>query len=221
VGKRPRGFHTPFADLKLPVPAPAQPPPAPTPPQPAKPAVDESLFEREMLGVDPLPADPRGQKGPLGASLEIGRAPRRSRGEDEAAAYAELADLVTGEGAFDIAATDEYIEGSAPGLDRRLVRRLRRGEYAVQAHLDLHGLTAAEAKLEVERFVDEAQRLGHRCVLLVHGRGLHSKDSVPVLKERLKVWLTRGRLARAVLAFATARPADGGAGAVYVLLRRA
>jgi DNA-nicking Smr family endonuclease len=57
-------------------------------------------------------------------------------------------------------------------------------------------------------------------VLIIHGRGLHSKESVPVLKERLKVWLSRGRIGKSVLAFVTARPSDGGAGAVYVLLRR-
>ena len=62
---------------------------------------------------------------------------------------------------------------------------------------------------------------GHRCVLIVHGRGHNSKDHTPVLKERLKSWLARGAAARkVVLAFTTARPCDGGAGALYVLLRR-
>ena len=57
-------------------------------------------------------------------------------------------------------------------------------------------------------------------MLIVHGRGLHSKDQIPVLKDALRSWLERGPVARAVLAFTTARPHDGGAGAVYVLLRR-
>jgi DNA-nicking Smr family endonuclease len=57
-------------------------------------------------------------------------------------------------------------------------------------------------------------------VLIIHGRGHNSREGIPVLKERLQVWLTRGRIGRHVLAFATARPQDGGAGAVYVLLRR-
>jgi DNA-nicking Smr family endonuclease len=57
-------------------------------------------------------------------------------------------------------------------------------------------------------------------VLIIHGRGRRSKDQIPVLKERLKVWLSRGRVGRGVLAFCTARPADGGAGALYVLLRK-
>ena len=72
----------------------------------------------------------------------------------------------------------------------------------------------------VDRFLTDSVRAGLRCVLIVHGRGLNSKDQTPVLKERLKSWLARGRPARVVLAFTTARPCDGGAGALYVLLRR-
>ncbi len=215
------GFHSPFSNLKLPDPPKVAPPPPPrreTTPPPDVP--DEWLFDDAMRTVAPLALDPRGRRGPLGARLDIGRAPRRSRAEDEAEAYAELADLVDGDGVFDIASTDEYIEGSAPGIDRRLVRKLRRGDYAIQSHLDLHGLVQKEAHAEVDAYLDDARKKGHRCVLIVHGRGLHSKDSVPVLKERLRVWLTRGRISRGVLAFATAKPADGGAGAVYVLLRK-
>jgi DNA-nicking Smr family endonuclease len=168
-----------------------------------------------MASVAPLPADPRGAAGVVRTPPP---APNRAR--DEAEAYAQLADLVDGHGPFDISATDEYLEGLAPGIDRRLLRKLKRGEYAVQAHLDLHGLRSDEARAAVERFIAAAQREGQRCVLIVHGRGHNSKAGIPVLKERLKVWLSRGRLARSVLAFATARPADGGAGAVYLLLRR-
>jgi DNA-nicking Smr family endonuclease len=100
------------------------------------------------------------------------------------------------------------------------VRQLRRGEFPRQAYLDLHGLTAAEARPAVERFVVEAVRAGRRCVLLVHGRGHNSKDNVPVLKTNLVGWLARGAVSRMVLAFTSARPSDGGAGALYVLLRR-
>jgi DNA-nicking Smr family endonuclease len=90
----------------------------------------------------------------------------------------------------------------------------------VQAHLDLHGLVSDEARPAVEKFLLRARADGRRCVLIIHGRGHGSKEGIPVLKERLKVWLTRGRIGRGVLAFCTARPTDGGAGAVYVLLRK-
>src|SRR5207247_2026834 len=76
------------------------------------------------------------------------------------------------------------------------------------------------ARVDVDRFLADSVALGHRCVLIVHGRGHNSKDQTPVLKERLKSWLARGRTARIVLGFTTARPCDGGAGALYVLLRR-
>jgi len=139
---------------------------------------------------------------------------------EEAEALAALSDLVTGVTNFDITDTREYLEGTVVGLDPRVVRRLRRGDYAWQGHLDLHGLTAAEARDVVQRFIVDSFRAGHRCVLVIHGRGLNSKDRTPVLKERLKSWLAHGTIGKVVLAFATARPCDGGAGALYVLLRR-
>ena len=81
-------------------------------------------------------------------------------------------------------------------------------------------MSAAAARSEVERFITQSLAAGHREVLIVHGRGRNSKDNVPVLKERLKSWLARGRIGRDILAFTSARPADGGTGALYVLLRR-
>jgi DNA-nicking Smr family endonuclease len=223
MGKKPKGFHNPFADIgkkvKLPEPPPAKKPTTVTKAAQPEPRArgDEELFADEMLGVAPLEPDPRGRLGAPPPSPKP-RASRRQ--EDEAEAYAQLADLVEGAGTFDIADSDEYMEGLAPGIDRRLLKQLKRGDYAIQAHLDLHGMTSEEAHGEVERFVDKARNEGRRCVLIIHGRGMHSKEQTPVLKERMKVWLTRGRIGRSVLAFATARPPDGGAGAVYVLLRK-
>ena len=142
----------------------------------------------------------------------------RLRAEDEA--LAQLVELVAGEGPFDMSCSEEFIEGRAPGVDKRILLALRRGDYAVQGNLDLHGLTRAEAKPRVEAFLTESRRLARRCVLLVHGRGLNSKDQIPVLKESLRSWLCQGRIGKAVLACCTARPCDGGAGALYLLLRR-
>ena len=144
----------------------------------------------------------------------------RARVDEDAEALAVLSDLVTGNGDFDISDSTEYVEGAIVGLDPRILRRLRRGEFAYRAMLDLHGMSAAAARVEVERFVTDAIADGNRCVLIIHGRGRNSKDNVPILKERLKTWLARGRVGRSILAFTSARPADGGAGALYVLLRR-
>ena len=190
------------------------------PPPPPKPVVveeekisDAELFYREMQGISRIAT--QGRERPV----EMERVARQRVSED-AEAYAALSDLVSGSGSFDISDTDEYIEGIAHGLDRRLLYRLRRGDFAVQAHVDLHGLNREEARLRVETFVHDSKLNGRRCILIVHGRGLNSKDQIPVLKDAVRLWLQRGRIAKSVLCFATARPTDGGAGAVYVLLRR-
>jgi DNA-nicking Smr family endonuclease len=212
------GFNQPFAELeRLKVSSPAAPPrPAPPAPRSVVPGKlsDEELFLQEVAGVAPMGR----------ASGRVGTPPpapdRRHRPSDDAEVLAELADLCDGDGPFDIADSDEFIEGCASGIDRRLLRRLRAGDYAVQAHIDLHGATRDEAKERVARFIVDSRRAGRRCVLIVHGRGHHSKDQVPVLKQAVRTWLERGHIARSVLAFASARPSDGGVGAVYVLLRR-
>lgn len=174
---------------------------------------DEELFRREMQGT--LRLQEKGREKPV----EEDRAARQRLSED-AEAYAQLSDLVSGSGVFDVSDSDEYIEGIALGLDRRLLTRLRRGDFAVQAHVDLHGLNREEARIRVETFLHESRLNGRRCVLIIHGRGLNSKDQIPVLKESVKFWLSKGRIDKGVLCFATARPVDGGLGAVYVLLRR-
>lgn len=201
---------------KLPEKPAARPAPKPAPPPPPEPELsDEELFRQEMFGISKLSPASSGRGRPIEQEREV-----LVRQSDEAEAYAQLSDLVAGLGTFDISDSDEYIEGLATGLDRRLLARLRRGDYAVQGHVDLHGLTREEARIQVDQFLHESRLRGRRCILIVHGRGLNSKDQIPVLKEALRVWLTRGRIARHVLCFATARPTDGGAGAVYVLLRR-
>jgi DNA-nicking Smr family endonuclease len=116
--------------------------------------------------------------------------------------------------------TEEYVEGTRIGLDPRLLSQLRRGEFSVQAHLDLHGMTQPDAKEALTNFIVDSVRKGRRTVLIVHGRGLRSPGGLPVLKHAAAQWLSHGIAGGYVLAFATARPNDGGAGAVYVLLRR-
>jgi DNA-nicking Smr family endonuclease len=139
---------------------------------------------------------------------------------EEAEVLAELSDLVAGQGSFDITETEEYVEGARAGLDPRLIVRLRRGEFAVEAHLDLHGMTQADSRQALTDFIHESTRKGHRTVLVVPGRGLGSPGGRPVLKHATVQWLSHGSLSGYVLGFVTARPTDGGAGALYVLLRR-
>jgi DNA-nicking Smr family endonuclease len=220
VARRP--FNDAFSKLKgLAPPAPAAPstgsgqaerPPEPRPPPEA---TEEELFEAAMAGVRPI--DP----GPGIVAPRPPRGPPEEFWHPDLDAVDQLRALVSGDAPFDLADTDEFIEGRVAGLDQNVVRKLRHGEFAVQGHVDLHGMTRDEAKRAVELFLRSSRNAGKRCVLLVHGRGLHSKDQLPVLKDALRSWLSTARFARQVLAFATARPVDGGAGAVYVLLRRA
>ena len=208
-GPRREALNAPFADLRKRLPP--RPPPKP---RPAAPAPEPDPFAAAMQGVVPLRHGPDARVEP-----RLSRVARRPV-SDEAETLAALSDLVGGAASFDISDTREYVEGAIVGLDPRVLRRLRRGDYAWQHHLDLHGMTADTAREAVDRLLVESVNAGHRCVLIVHGRGHNSKDRTPVLKERLKSWLARGRAARTVLAFTSARPYDGGAGALYVLLRR-
>jgi DNA-nicking Smr family endonuclease len=176
---------------------------------------DDDVFRRGMAGVRPLSEGARSRVAPSPPAPA-----QRAITDPDAEALAELSDLVGGEGPFDFANSVESVEGAVAGLDRRLVRRLRGGDFAYQSHLDLHGMTADQARAALDEFLTRAHRNGQRCVLIIHGRGLNSKDQVPVLKHRVTNWLTRGGWARWVLAFTSARPCDGGAGALYVLLRR-
>lgn len=102
-------------------------------------------------------------------------------------------------------------------VNARTMRRLARGDYSTQAELDLHGLTASEARAELVRFIADCVEQRLTCVRVIHGKGRGSGFGGPVLKPLVDQWLRR---LEPVLAFVTARPVDGGTGAVYVLLRR-
>lgn len=215
VGKR-KPFHNPFGNLKLGE-ATRAPPPARRPEPPTAPADDDeaTLFRSAVGEVRPVGGSPKLPANRVKPSVDQLRAL-----DPDADAFAELCELVAERGPLDLSDSDEHIEGAAPGLDARILRRLRGGHYAIQGHIDLHGFTREEAKEKLACFIEDSQRCGRRTVLVVHGRGLHSKDNVPVLKTGLQVWLSRGSIARRVLAFTSAQRHDGGVGAVYVLLRR-
>jgi DNA-nicking Smr family endonuclease len=189
-------------------------PPQPAPPRPERQKSELELWEEATLGARRVDRGPE-RVAPARPSL-----PPDEYWHPDLEAVDALRAIVSGDAPFDIGDSDEFVEGWVAGLDHAIVRKLRRGDFAVQGHVDLHGLTRGEAKAAVDDFLRKARGAGKRCVLVVHGRGLHSKDQLPVLKDALKTWLASARFARHVLAYATARPSDGGAGAVYVLLRR-
>lgn len=112
----------------------------------------------------------------------------------------------------------------ASGLDRRTAERLRRGELAIAARLDLHGMTQKEAHAALSDFLARAQEAGRRCVLVITGKGgrggSDGVESAGVLRAAVPRWLNEAPNRARLLAFASARPRDGGGGALYLLLRR-
>ena len=112
---------------------------------------------------------------------------------------------MSGQAPFDITESDEYVEGYRVGLDPRLVSQLRRGEFAVQAHFDMHGMIQSDAKEALKEFIIKSVRKGLRAVLVVHGRGLRSPGGHSVLKHASAGWLSHGAIGGHVLAFTTAR----------------
>ena len=189
--------------------------PPDTPENSEKPPAKENLFLEAMAGVTPLKAG----KAIVTKPPDPGRRPTHPARNDEMEAVAHLSDLVAGNTEMDITFSDEYMEGCIHGLDPRLMRALKKGDFPFQDYIDLHGLTRQEAAVRLKEFLIDGRALGKRCLLVVHGRGLNSENNVCVLKENIPVWLSTGPLKRMVLAFCTARPYDGGAGAVYVLMR--
>ena len=154
---------------------------------------DADVFAQEMRDVVRLLQDPRGR---VRAAPRISHAPAatsRPTTADESA--------------------DAFV---APGVDRREIRKLKRGAYPAADSRDLHGMTATRATAVVREFIEKSRHRGLRCVSIVHGRGLHSEGGA-VLKTRVREYL---RSQRAVLAYADAPASDGGPGAVYVLLRK-
>jgi len=177
------------------------------------PEVDQELFEEAMRGVAPIPKDKRVRRN---VHVEL---PENPQNKDDAEALKKLTDLVRYGTGFNVCDTPEYIEGTGYNVPASVARRLHRGDFSIQAYVDLHGLRAEDAKETFEEFLDWSVTTGKRGVLIVHGRGL-SSPSEPILKNKVKEWLTRGPWRKWVVAYSSARKCDGGAGATYVLLRQ-
>jgi DNA-nicking Smr family endonuclease len=169
---------------------------------------DVKLFRKAVAGTRPIKADTR---------VTPRRAKRKpvplQRQRDQRAV---LASLLSDEFQPDIETGEEllYVRG---GLQQRLLRKFRRGQYAIEAELDLHGHTVPEAREALAAFLRRARLSGLRCVRVIHGKGLGAEGKLPVLKVKVNSWL---RQKDEVLAFSSARPQDGGTGAVYVLLKK-
>lgn len=178
---------------------------------PRKPSIsaeDAELFRREAGPVTPLRHNRAEVKGAPPAPLpqQTWREQTQVR-EDMLSGDLDLADMETGEELLFI----------RPGLQRNILRKLRRGHYSITRQLDLHGLTVPRARQTLSEFLRDCLDHDERCVRIIHGKGNNSPNQQPVLKIKVNTWL---RQRSEILAFCSARPTDGGTGAVYVLLGR-
>ena len=178
------------------------------PSRPPAPPVEDVSFRDAVGDVTPLPPQPAVLAPPRP------RAWAAFRRADERRVLEESLEI--GPGELLIETGDELVFRRA-FISGRLVDRLRRGEFAVEDEIDLHGLTALEARGALRAFLGEALTRRLSCIRIVHGKGLRSGPRGPVLKHAVNVWL---RKVDAVVAFASAPRRDGGTGAVYVLLAR-
>jgi DNA-nicking Smr family endonuclease len=174
---------------------------------------DRAMFEAAMADVKKMPHNTCADL----ASRKFIISP--SQRSDESEVLLELEELVKSGKGFVVAHTAEYVEGTGHNVNRAIVKRLHSGEYAVQGHIDLHGQSVESARILFDQFLKQSISTHKRMILIIHGRGL-SSPAGPVLKTKVIQWLTTGPWRRWVMAFASARLCDGGAGATYVLLRR-
>lgn len=170
---------------------------------------ENAFFHAEMRDVMRLPpSNTVTQRHP-----PISPLPRKKPSNEAAATEDNLSDHVS----IELEAGDEW-SYTRPGISQQTLKHLRRGHWNIRRSLDLHGFTRDEARQELNIFLTNCLRERCRCVRVIHGKGLSSKDREPVLKTRIGNWLIQ----RAdVLAFCQARPEEGGSGAVVILLKSA
>lgn len=170
---------------------------------------DLSAFRAAVADARPLPD--QGRVSPLVAPPPP--IPLQTRNDERAVMHDALSDHIP----WDEIESGEELSYVRPGMSQMALRKLRRGHWIIESELDLHGLTRDEARVRVAEFLNACKKRGLRCVRIIHGKGLGSKNREPVLKNKVRTWLMQRD---EVLAFTQARPADGGSGAVLVMLKQ-
>ncbi len=135
-------------------------------------------------------------------------------------ASADMDAYLNGKLVFSLEHTDEFVQGYVQGFNPVVLGKLKAGTYSPEAHVDLHGKNIEQAYATLVSFVKHAYQDGKRHLIVVTGRGKNSPGGTPVLRERVQAWFTRDPFKRVVLGFCSAKPSDGGAGALYLLLRK-
>ncbi len=173
---------------------------------------DTELFQKAVEGAKPIK---QGKHHPARKKTEYKHATRRAAAEYDTSRFTTrtYSDTIT---PTDWLSADDTLYFARTGLQHKLVQRLRRGQVPVEAHIDLHRKTIEEAMKAVAHFLDRCTQEHVRWACIVHGKGHYSSSGKPVLKTFLNQWL---REQSEVLAFHSAKPKDGGTGALYVLLK--
>ncbi|MBS0308874.1 MAG: Smr/MutS family protein [Proteobacteria bacterium] len=170
---------------------------------------EADLFRRSIGDIKPLTPSGKATHSPVPPQPIA----RQHLADEQAALRESLSDEFTPETLLD---SDEALSYARAGIGQDVLRKLRRGEWVIQSQLDLHGMRTDEAREALAGFLREAGKRGLRCVRIVHGKGLGSVNKTPVLKNKVRNWLVQKN---EVIAFCQARAADGGAGALVVLLK--
>jgi len=169
---------------------------------------DIELFRQAVGKVSPLRQDrvqpPRKRVPPV---------PKQRHRDERQVVEDMLSDVID---PADLECGDELLF-TRPGIQHGVLRKLRRGQFSVDAELDMHGMTTLVARQALNAFLRRCRFSGARCVRIIHGKGLGSAQGRPVLKNKVNYWLQQRD---DVLAFCSARAVDGGTGAAYVLLKR-
>jgi len=176
----------------------------------AKAAAEEAdLFRRSIGQVAPLPSHDKHHHAAPRPSAEA----RQHLADEQAALRESISDEFTYDTLLD---TDDRLSYARNGIGQDTLRKLRRGHWVIQDELDLHGMRTDQARDALGEFLREVRRRGLRCVRVIHGKGLGSLNREPVLKNKVRNWLIQKD---EVLAFCQATPAEGGSGALMVLLK--
>ena len=170
---------------------------------------DKNLFSKAVGAVTTLPD----KKQMLNKPVAVPPVAKQRQKDEEAVLRDALSDD------FDVSTlldTDDMLSFRRPGIGPDVTHKLRKGEWSIQKEIDLHGLRSDEARLALATFIREAHKRGLRCLRVVHGKGLGSPGKTPILKSKVHSWLVQKNQ---VMAFVQAKPAEGGAGALVVLLK--
>lgn len=170
---------------------------------------DAELFREALKDVAPLSDSGRASLTPTRPAP----IPAQRIADEKQVLYDSLSDQIPIDLSLESGEEINYLRN---GMAQQVLRKLRRGHWVIQDHLDLHGLRSDEARRLLAEFLNISLRHGHRCVRVVHGKGLGSRHREPVLKKKISGWLQQRD---EVLAFCQARAADGGGGAVLILLK--